>query len=911
MKQRLDVPRLAALALGIFAAVGQPQIAARAETFQPAKSPSPDPTGQVDAVKPADGLAQPPFTLQYESHLTVRQDRTATEISTKRIKILTRNAVQTLSQQQLQFVEGMQKIETVEAFTEKSDGRRIPVEPANVITRDGASGLQATYVPDLKVRTIIFPDVSVGDTLVMTNKAEILQDVFPGQFTDSDIFPRSQSLSSVQVTIEAPDTIDLAVRATGNGATDKVELVDGVRRHSITIVPEPYEPEEPGAVSALDREPALLVSTFRSYGELGKAYGDAAFPKTQVTPEIAALAAEITKNIDGRLAQAVAIDAWMKKNIRYVAVYLSIGRVVPHEAAAVLHNKFGDCKDKVTLMMALLAAKGIASEAALINLGAAYTLPEPPTLAALNHVILYVPEFDLYDDPTANNAAFGVLAPETYDKPVVRVSATEAKLARTPAMKHEEHRAHSLTTIEIAANGAISGRTNEDNIGILGSTLRFAAGVVQQVGDEKLAQRQLQAVNTPGTGHIDLGNSADTVDPVKLNSSFTLYSRFKPPGPGGFVALPVGLALTARPGAFTFGPRLSGRKTAFVCYAGIQTEDIETTFDKALPLPALPAASHIENPLFTYSSTFQIENRTFKIHREFVSRVASESCPPEAEARIAADLERVRADVNAAYRFSSPVPPTPAVTQPTDAKRTTGAGQKSLVDFLGALNVDCSSKGVTAVTVMQPPQHGKVTIDQGTWTSDFPQSNPRFECNKRQSDGALVSYEPAPGFTGADVMTLDIHFPDAAPFRKRYSITVNPARGATPAPPVSPTPSPSPPNSNSGPPKILEQSRVVLADQRLRVAFLYDLNPDCSLIGIPTVRILEPPKSGQATVEKDSGFPSFSATNVRSICNGDRVDGAAISYMPNVGYTGTESITVEIIYPDGTDSKRHYSIEVK
>jgi hypothetical protein len=114
---------------------------------------------------------------------------------------------------------------------------------------------------------------------------------------------------------------------------------------------------------------------------------------------------------------------------------LSVGRVVPHDAATILKNKFGDCKDKVTLMSALLAAKGIASEATLINLGVAYSLPEPPTLAVLNHVIVYLPEFDLYDDPTAHLEAFGTLAPEAYDKPVMRVSATGASLAHTPPMK--------------------------------------------------------------------------------------------------------------------------------------------------------------------------------------------------------------------------------------------------------------------------------------------------------------------------------------------------------------------------------------------------------------------------------------------------------------------------------------------
>ena len=57
----------------------------------------------------------------------------------------------------------------------------------------------------------------------------------------------------------------------------------------------------------------------------------------------------------------------------------------------------------------------ILGESVLINLGPAYSLPEPPTLAVLNHVIVYLPEFDLYDDPTANIAAFGMDPPRVTD----------------------------------------------------------------------------------------------------------------------------------------------------------------------------------------------------------------------------------------------------------------------------------------------------------------------------------------------------------------------------------------------------------------------------------------------------------------------------------------------------------------
>ena len=383
--------------------------------------------------------SQAPYTLQFEARLIVRADRTATDVFTQRLKILTPSVIAAAGQQQLTFVEGMETLETLEAFTEKSDGTKLPVGPANIITREAASGLQATYMRDQKQRTVIFPDVQVGDTLVMTHRKETRRGLFPGHLSFSYIFPPSRPFSSAQVVVEAPNDIDLQVKAIGTSLTDMVEDSDGIRRHTVSLQPQTYLPEEAGAVAPVDRDPVLLVSTFKSYEEIGLAYAAATSPKSVVTPEIAALANDITKGIEDRKQQAAAIDAWMKKNIRYVAVYLSLGRVVPNDATSVLTNKFGDCKDKATLMSALLAAKGIASEAVLINFGSSYTLPEPPTMVALNHVILHLPEFNLYDDPTGNFAAFGVLAAETYDKPVVRVGASGATLARTPAMNPEDH----------------------------------------------------------------------------------------------------------------------------------------------------------------------------------------------------------------------------------------------------------------------------------------------------------------------------------------------------------------------------------------------------------------------------------------------------------------------------------------
>lgn len=749
-------------------------VALRSSAIRPADAQSQvAPPPNIAKAAPAPVAAQPPFAIQYEGHITVREDRTGTDIFTERVQVLTSGAVQTQSQQQFEFIEGLQKREIVDAYTEKSDGRRVPVDPANIIIRDGASGLQLTYVPDLKVLTIIFPDVSVGDTLVWTGKSEILHDVFTGQFTYFDIFPRSLSMSSVHIAIEAPVSLDLAVKATGRQTTDKSEVIDTVKRYEITIRPEPYEPEEPGAVSQFDREPALFISTFPSYEALGDAYGKAALPKSAVTPEIAALADQITRNVDDRRAEASAIDAWIKKNIRNVAVLLSAGRIVPHEASAVLRNKFGDCKDKATLMAALLAAKGIPSEMVLINLGNAYSLPEAPTLAVLNHAILFLPEFDVYDDPTASDAAFGVLQPQTYDKPVVRVSATGVKLARTPTINPAEHVAHSITKLLFSGDGAITGSTEEGNSGFLGMALRTAAGMLQQVGPERAAQRMLQFYNTPGKGRIDFGKSLELLDdPAVVRSSFTLDNLFKPPAPGSTAPIPFGMPLTDRMGTFQFGRRMSERKNAFVCFAGSQLEDIEAAFDKVLPLPAPSRGVRIENPLFSYASTYSIEDRTLKVHRQFISRVPGQSCPPETEAQIAADLDKVRTNSNIAYRFESPANNSSAPPPVQEKTLFAVVDQQLQVDFLYDLNPDCSPIGVPAVRIVGPPKNGRLVIENGPGFPKFGETNPRFKCNDQRVGGSVVSYISNPGFVGVESITLEITYPEGRSRQRRYAIEV-------------------------------------------------------------------------------------------------------------------------------------------
>jgi hypothetical protein len=716
-----------------------------------------------------------PFTVQYDSRIEVRGDRTASNVTTARLKVLIPNVIGTVSQQRIVYIDGMQSLETVEAFTEKADGRQIAIDPADIITRDAASGLQSMFAPDVKERTLIFPDVQVGDTLVMTNRTETRQGLFPGQLIYERVFARSLPIADARIVIEAPRDLGLHVGTTGLGLTDRVEDDGAIRRHIVTLAPQPYQPEEVRAVAPVDRDPTLLISTFSSYEELGRAYAAAALPKITVTPEISALADQITSGITDRKQQAAAIDAWMKHNVRYVAVFLGTGRVVPNDAASVLRNRFGDCKDKVTLMASLLAAKGIKGEPALINAVGAYTLPDPPTMVVLNHVLLYLPEFDLYDDPTVAGAAFGVLAPDTYDKPVIRVSADGARLARTPEMKADDHVGRVRTTIKVAADGAVTGESETSSTGVFALALRSVVGAAQSSDGETAVRSMLQKLNTPGTGRIDLSRLADLADPIVVKGSFALTQPFKAPAPSERVALPVGLPLAARPGEFLFPGPFTGRKIAFLCYAGREIEDIDVTFDQALPMPVPVKPISIDNARFNFQASFKVEGRTLKIHREFTSHVAHQVCPAEADAEIGGDMRTINNYVRTTYIFTAAAP-APAgggtQSQTVELTRAVAVGHKVQLDFLYSVNPDCTSLGFATVHVTEQPKHGKISVENGTGFTNFPQNNPRSDCNKTRSDGVIVAYEPEDGYTGQDSVNLEVIFASGSLSKRHYAVDV-------------------------------------------------------------------------------------------------------------------------------------------
>ena len=112
-------------------------------------------------------------------------------------------------------MESLNPLEVIEAYTEKADGRKIAVDHATILTRDAATGLNAVYQRDAKVKTLIFPDIEVGDTLVYVSRTDRIDKRFPGHFTFQSVFSRSVPYDTSRLTVDAPKSLGLRIHVKG------------------------------------------------------------------------------------------------------------------------------------------------------------------------------------------------------------------------------------------------------------------------------------------------------------------------------------------------------------------------------------------------------------------------------------------------------------------------------------------------------------------------------------------------------------------------------------------------------------------------------------------------------------------------------------------------------------------------
>jgi len=607
-----------------------------------------------------------PATAQLDAparfvHLTrqidLAADGSSTTTSHSEIKMLTQAGVTALAQGKLNYREQMEELDVTQAYTLKPDGTKLMVKPEAIITQQAPASQGAATLDDTKQKVIIYPDVEVGDVLVQDTVIRA-KPLLTGNYMYDTVFPGVLAIDDASVTITAPRAMAFQV----DTQMLDVSRSDAGDRQTLSLhYVHPTFDSSPKGQSTFDIAPRLSLSSFKSYDALAKQYGDEALPMAEVTPAIKAKADEIAGPAKDRREQAHRLYDWVSAHVRYVALEFGRGGIIPHSADSVMSNGYGDCKDHAVLYLALLKARGIPANLVAINGGDGYTVAKVATIAPFNHMIVWLPEFNMFADTTAGLVIpFGFLPLSEYGKPVMVVGAPTA-LHQVP---EDDGRKSSVTykrTVVSDDEGHITSNSSFDAQGSFVLPFRALAELAQGQDSAKLAEVLLKKSDTPrATGAINLPAPGDATETYQMTANYSTPGIMRSLADGNRVNIRDNLKIVSPFAPALFGPLISDKaeSPAGACHNGHAVDEETVEYPATRKLAKLPMDTSLNSDHVSYAAHWTAGTNSITVHRELTTHFDHSLCTGAARAEMAALAMRLRDDQG--VTFSIPRDAAPA-----------------------------------------------------------------------------------------------------------------------------------------------------------------------------------------------------------------------------------------------------------
>jgi Flp pilus assembly protein TadD/transglutaminase-like putative cysteine protease len=361
---------------------------------------------------------------------------------------------------------------------------------------------------------------------------------------------------------------------------------------------------EPAMPGFAEIAPYLHVSTYRTWEDVGRWYWNLVADQMKDDGTLAKAAAQATVGMTTTLDKVRAIHRLVVEKTRYVGLEFGIHGYKPYKSTQVFQRRFGDCKDKATLIMTLLRSVGVDSELVLLRTRRGGRIDEAPaSLAVFDHAIAYVPALDLYLDGTAEFSGLAELPAEDQDTMALRVSAHGAKLVRTPTLAPESNLALRKWQVALQADG--SARLVED-LTIAGQAAHEWRSHYQTAGERRERYAKVWSGRFAGAALEDVEMKVSD-----RNRPATVHATVKIPHMGdGLPSGEIRLPTSSREADFTSTyARLGQRRWPLVLgYPWRHEEQVTYTLPAGIRVLHTPGARTIESPFGAF--TLAVERST-------------------------------------------------------------------------------------------------------------------------------------------------------------------------------------------------------------------------------------------------------------------------------------------------------------
>jgi Domain of Unknown Function with PDB structure (DUF3857)/Transglutaminase-like superfamily len=251
--------------------------------------------------------------------------------------------------------------------------------------------------------------------------------------------------------------------------------------------------------------PGIASPTAGNWQSIGEWYQTLSKDRLVATPEIAAKAQELTANKTDFYDKTEAIGEFVQQQVRYFVIEMGIGGNQPHFAGDIFRNRYGDCKDKATLLSAMLSTVGVHSTLVLVDDRRGFVDPDAPSILG-DHMIAAIeipkgytsPKLRsvitakngrqyLIFDPTWKKTAFGQLEHNLQGGYGVLIEGEDSQLIQFPLLSPSLNTIHRTASFQLQPDGSLKGDVVEKRFGDLSEDSRY----LYTMADAKMQSRYL------------------------------------------------------------------------------------------------------------------------------------------------------------------------------------------------------------------------------------------------------------------------------------------------------------------------------------------------------------------------------------------------------------------------------------
>jgi len=505
-------------------------------------------------------------------------------------------------------------------------------------------------VSDVRYRMLRVPAPDPGNIIGYEYEVEeqpfFLQDIWHFQETD----PVRESHFSLQLPpgweykaswFSYPEV--KAAEGGGNVSQWVVSDVKGIR----------HEPDMPPVMGVAGQ---MIVSFFPAGGTsrknefanwqgMGNWYGNLVSGQMDASEPIKQQVTGLTAGKITQLQKMQAIAGFVQHDIRYVAIELGIGGLQPHAASDVFLHRYGDCKDKATLMRTMLHEIGVDSYHVIINSQRGSVTRDTPAHNGFDHAILAIKLPDdvkdrsliavmqhpklgrvLFFDPTNELTPFGEIGgylQANYGLLVTPDGGDLVELPQQPSAMNSIQRVGKLT---LDANGMLHGDVEEVRLGDRASSERWRLRTVTQSADRIKPIESLLAASLSSfqITHASLINLDHTDQPFGFKYTFQSGDYAKTAGNLLLVRLRVlgskssGILETKEPRKFPVefeGPSRDTDSFEIALPPGYEVDELPTPMDVEYSFASYHSKTEASGQMLHYTRAMEIKELSVPVSK--------------------------------------------------------------------------------------------------------------------------------------------------------------------------------------------------------------------------------------------------------------------------------------------------------